>query len=182
MPEDSKARMLTEQEAYAIAADRVQQETAALQEKLANLEAEKAQIQADHKTELQNQTDLHEAALQTERQNAEKVKKELADYQAQTQRDREISERKDERVAKMREVAKHLKDEWFTERAMRWAEMDEESFEALRREFAAVSEAGATETEQTEPPRETAMASKAAEKPKSGALRDFILGVNNSGK
>lgn len=180
MPEDSKPRMLTEQEAYAIAADRVQQETAALQEKVANLEAEKAKLQEAHQTEMQNQRDTHDAALQAERQNVEKAKKELADYQAQTEQEREVALRKDERVAQMRAVAAHLDESWFTERASRWAQMDEESFEALRRDLAAVAQ-GAANSEQNPPPRETAMAGQKAvsEKPKTGALREFFLGVNN---
>jgi DNA gyrase/topoisomerase IV subunit A len=150
MPDDpatTPVRTLTEHEAYAIAADRVQRDTAALTEQVEELTKEKA--------ELSSKLDVSEAQLATERAAKEKAEKDLGDYKSQVDQERQVASRRDARVAKIREVAKHLNDDFYTdERVTRWAQMDDEAFGAYTAEMAAVSTGPVSSTPA---PRETAM-------------------------
>ena len=141
-------RMLTEAEAYAIAADRVTQETAKLGTRVTELESEKS--------ELQTKLDVAEAALATEKAARETAETAHTDFLASQEKAKEVAARTDERTAKVREVASHLADEFFTdERKTRWAEMDDAAFEAYTAELAAAS--GTVKKEgDGKPPRETA--------------------------
>ncbi len=137
-------RQLSEQEHQAIVADRVDRETAALKAENDQLKTEKA--------ELESKLDVAETARQTAEQA-------LADFKAETEQAKEIAERSDARVAKVREVAAHLKDDFFTDaRKARWAAMDEAAFEDYVKEMAEASGGVTTPTTSTsQPPRETAM-------------------------
>lgn len=146
-------RTFTEGEAYALVADNVQRETAALTSKNDGLTREVADLQA--------KLDVAEAAksaADTARETAEKA---LEDFKAETVAEREQAARRETRVAKVREVAGHLKDEFFTdERAVRWAAMDDEAFASYCTELAELAPPkpeGAATTGATAP-RETAMA------------------------
>lgn len=146
-PATQSPRTLTEDEAYAIVADRVSRETASLTTKVDDLTRENAG--------LQSKLDVSEAAVATEKAGRETAEKALADYKASVETDREIASRREGRVAKVREVAAHLKDDFFTDaRTQRWAAMDDEAFAGYVAELAELSTgvsaaAGA--------PRETAM-------------------------
>lgn len=147
--EDTTPRQLSEQEHQAIVADRVDRETAALKAENDQLKAEKA--------ELEGKLDVSETARQTAEQGKADAEKAFEDFKAEQQQAKEIAERTDERVAKVREVAAHLKDDFFTDaRKARWAAMADDVFEDYVKEMA---EASGTERKVTEndPPRETAM-------------------------
>ena len=172
-------RVLTEGEAYAIAAAEVKRETAERDKKITELESEKAQIQSAAEAELQKAKDLHEAALTAERQRAEAAEQALSNYKAEVENERAVAARVEQRVSKVREVAKHLKDDWFTpERASRWASMDDDSFDIYVRELAEVSSVIPAATGTGEPPRETAMAGSVVTEKKTGNLKALFGGVN----
>ncbi len=163
-------RTFTEGEAYALVADNVQRETAALTSTLEGRDREVADLQA--------KLDVAEAATSAATTARETAEKALADYKADQEAEREQASRRESRVAKVREVAGHLKDEFFTdERAVRWAAMDDGAFESYCAELAELAPS-TTETTGTAP-RETAMAGSAvagvAGKPKGlGALAGFF--------
>lgn len=171
MADDDKnpARTFTEREAYALVADNVQRETAALSTQVDTLTSEKAA--------LETRVDVAEAALATEKARADKAEQDLAAFKEQTERETAQLARKDARVAKVRETAKHLKedDPFFTpERAARWAAMEDAEFDGYIAELAAVSTGVVVEEGA---PRETAMAGKqVAGTPKGGSLLGTFLG------
>ena len=142
-------RTFTEGETYALVADNVARETAGLQVEKAELETQLTTLQSE-KAELQTQLDVALAAK-------EKAEQDLVDYKADLVAQAEIAERRDARVAKVREIAAHLKDDFFSdERAERWAAMEQAEFDAYVSELAAVS-AGVKTAEDT-PSAETAAA------------------------
>lgn len=154
MPEPVDApqvRTFTENEAYALVADNVQRETAAAKAQIETLTSEKAA--------LEQKLELAEAAAATEKARADgAIEWHNAVLEAQATEKAQLA-RKDERVAKVKEVAPHLKEDFFTtERAERWARQDDDAFGAYVKELAelatGVPVAGSTETA---PPRETAM-------------------------
>jgi len=157
MPEPAtQPRTLTEDEAYAIAADRVTRETAALSAQVETLTGQVG--------ELQSKLDVSEAALATEKASREAAEKSLVDYKADVERQREVAARREERAAKVREIAGHLKDDFYTDaRLDRWAQMDDEAFQAWCSELREM--VPATAGASTEPPRETAMRGSAANPP-----------------
>jgi len=120
---DITVRTFTEDEHLALLTDAVKRETATVTGKVTGLEAEKAQLQAA--------LDVTEAGKATAVQRAETAEKDLADFKQELANKEEIEARREERVAAMKEKANHLPDSYFTaERAQRWAEMDDESFNA----------------------------------------------------
>lgn len=171
---EATERTFTEKEAYALVADNVQRETAEAKSEIEQLKSEKA--------ELQNKLDVSEAAAATEKSGREKAEQDLVDFKESIEAEKAMAARKDERVAKVREVAKHLKDEFFTaERASRWAALDDEAFDAYVKELAELS-AGVTQTTDDDgAPRETAMQGTPVGKGKGSALASF-LGVKSSPK
>lgn len=168
-PKDTP-RVLTEDEAYAIVADRVQRETADRDSKIATLESEKSA--------LANEVDLKVAALTAETARADAAEKALADYKAEIEAEKAAAERTEARVATVREI-KGLKDDFITpERASRWAQMDDDTFSGYCRELAEILSVAVT-TPAGEPPRETAMAGAGVqEKKNTGNLKSFLGGVN----
>lgn len=150
---DPVERTFTEKEAYALVADNVQRETADAKAQVATLSSEKAA--------LQTQVDTLEAAKEAEKARADAAIKELEDTKANIETEKAQAARKDERVSKVREAAKHLKDEFFTaERAQRWSAMDDDAFTAYVAELTDISVGVPAEKadEKAQPPRETAMA------------------------
>lgn len=161
-------RTFTEGEAYALVADNVSRETAKLTASVDQLTSEKAALETE-KSELQKQLDLAVAARETAEQA-------LADFKASIENEKAMESRKEARTAKVREVAKHLKDEFYTaERAARWAAMEDGAFEAYVAELAELSAGVKPETTETgKPPRETAMAGSPVTAPaKGGGLAAF---------
>lgn len=152
-------RTFTEGEAYALVADGVQRETAA---KVAEIDALKSEIAA---------LTAANAAVEADRDLAiagkEKAELDLVTYQTDQARDAEIAGLKVTRTAKVREVAAHLADDFYTaERAERWASMGQADFDAYTAElaFASAGKTGAAATA-TGAPAETAMAGAAVVKP-----------------
>jgi septal ring factor EnvC (AmiA/AmiB activator) len=165
VPRETAERTFTEGEAYALVADNVQRETASLTASVDQLTSEKAALETEKAT-LQNQLDVAVAAR-------EKAEQDLADFKESVENEKAVAARTDQRVAKVREVAKHLKDEFYTpERAQRWAAMDDDAFDAYVKELAELS-AGVTTTTSGEPPRETAMAGSRVTSPTKGGLAAF---------
>jgi hypothetical protein len=167
-------RMLTEGEAYAVAASEVQRETASLKTEVETLKSEKA--------ELENKLDLETAAKSAAEQAREKAEKDLADYKAEQELKAEQASRSESRVAKVREVASHLKDDFFTpERAARWAAMEDPEFDAYVAELAEVSPKGDTTPKgDGEVPRETAAAGRQVTEKKGSTdnLRALFPGMS----
>jgi hypothetical protein len=140
-------RRMTEHEAYAIAADRVVRETADLTSKVGKLESDVADLKA--------KLDVSEAAVEKEKAAREKAEKDLNDFKTETETQRQVASRRGEREKKVREVAKHMKDDWFNEdRIGRWAAMDDAQFGEYVAEIAAL---GGTTAPASAAPRETAM-------------------------
>lgn len=141
-------RTFTEGETYALVADNVARETASLQAEKAELETTVTTLKAEN-ADLQNQLDVAVAAR-------EKAEQDLVDYKADLEEKAAMAERREARVAQVREAAAHLKDDFFTdERAQRWAAMETAEFDTYVAELAAVS-AGVTTS--TQPTAETAAA------------------------
>lgn len=155
------SRTFTEGEAYAIVADNVQRETASKTEENETLKREKAELQA--------KLDTAEASAATEKAARETAETALTDERAKAEREKAAAERKDARVAKVRETAAHLKDDFFTdERQARFAAMEDTEFDSYIAELAELSKGveapkgtdgkDTTTTGAGGAPRETAMA------------------------
>lgn len=142
-------RQLSEEEHKAIVAALVARETSELRAENDSLKAANG--------DLQDKLDVAETARQTAESAKETAEQALTDYKAEQEQAKEVAERVDERVAKVREVASHLKDDFFTDkRKQRWAAMEEDDFADLVKEMAAAS-GGTTQDDNNEAPRETAM-------------------------
>lgn len=160
-------KTFSESEHIAILADRVRTETA-------DLTAERDQLVAA-RTELENKLDVEATAKTAAEQRAEEAEKALADYKAEVESEREAAARKDERVAKVREVASHLADDFFedTARITRIVAMSDEIFEGYLADLGAASKAAPKTT--TILPRETAMAGAGATSNAASAGQNFLL-------
>lgn len=122
--------------------------------------------------ELQSQLDA--AVLETQ-----KAKQEKADLEAEIAAAKEAEEhakalaaRRDERLAKVGEVAS-FPDEYMQANADRWAAMSDEDFEAAVSDWKTISVKKA-EGEEVDPPRQTAMVASREDKSTSSALRDIF--------
>lgn len=170
MPEPEKApvRTFTEQEAYALVADNVQRETAEHKATIETLTSEKAA--------LEQKLELAEAALATEKARADGAIEWHEAVVTAAETEKAQLARKDERVAKVKEVAPHLKEDFFTaERAARWCTLDQEAFEAYTKELAELATGVPAKTTES-PPRETAMTGTAvAGAPTGGSLLGQLL-------
>lgn len=132
MPEQASTRTFSEEEHVAILADRVATETASLTEQVAAKDREIADLRA--------QLDVAESARAAADAEREKAQSDLADFKKQIEDEREMAARKDERIAKVKEVAAHLTDEFFTdERVARIVAMDQSAFEGYVQDMASVA-------------------------------------------
>ena len=129
--ETAETRTFSEAEHIALLTDRVQRETATLTATIATLTTEKAELLA--KLDV---ADAEKAAAITERDTAAA---EVATIKAETARATEVAARVEARSAKVRELTPNLTDYVTPERASRWAEMDDATFEAFVGDLAAVS-------------------------------------------
>lgn len=161
-------KTFSESEHIAILADRVRTETA-------NLTAERDQL-VELKTELENKLDVEATAKTAAEQRAEEAEKALADYKAEVEQEREAAAKKDERIAKVREVAGHLTDDFFEDvsRVNRIVAMSDEIFEGYLADLGAASKT-APKTTTTTVPRETAMAGVSGGKSAASAGQNFFL-------
>jgi chromosome segregation ATPase len=125
-----ETRTFTEAEHLAVLSDAVRRETATLQTEKETLSTEKAALESRVDT-----LEAEKAVLITERDNAVT---ELTTFKAEMAEKEQTEARKGERLAKVREVADHLPEDYFTaERATRWAEMSDEAFETAVADLAA---------------------------------------------
>lgn len=137
-----------EDEHLAILTDRVARETA-------SLTAERDQL-ATEKAEAENKLDAAESAKVAAEQRATQAEKDLADYKAEQETQREAASRAETRVAEVKRVASHLPDKFFTEaRVARITAMTDEDFTAYAADLV---DSGATASGGRPVPRETAMA------------------------
>lgn len=167
MADDKKT--YSEDEHIAILADRVTKETA-------SLTAERDQLSTD-KSDLETKLDVAESAKTAAEQKAEESEKALADYKAEVETAREEAARKDTRIAKVKETASHLGDEFFEDekRVQRIVAMDDEGFEGYLADLQATAKVPAGGTTKTIP-RETAMAGAGADATTDqSASRSFLL-------
>lgn len=162
---DSKT--YSEDEHIAILTDRVTKETA-------ELTAERDQ-QADRITELETALDVEASAKTAAEQRAAQAEQALVDYKAEIESEREAAARKDERLAKVRETAKHLGEEFFSEpkRIERIVAMSQEQFDGYVEDLA--STVGAADTLGSGVPRETSMQGSPAGGTSRPAGRNFLL-------
>lgn len=160
---DEKA--YTEAEHIAILSDRVAKETA-------DLNAERDQLSSE-KDELATKLDVAESAKLAAEQRVVEVEKSLVDFKAEVDTEREAAARKDVRIAKVRESADHLGDDFFEDekRVQRIVAMAEEDFEGYLADLASTS---TTTTKTTAVPRETAMAG-ASPAGDASAAKGFLL-------
>lgn len=169
---DNGDKTFTETEHLAILTDRVATETAELSTQKAALEAEKS--------DLQSKLDIAESAKAAAEQERDTAVQELADFKGQIEQEREAAARKDDRLAKVKEVAAHLGDDFFADeaRVTRIVAMEEGTFEGYLDDLKAT--APATTTTSTTAPRETAMAgagsTAAGEGPQPSAATELFLG------
>lgn len=175
----AEARTFTEGEAYAIAADNVQRETAAKQAEIDELKREKG--------ELQTKLEVSDTALETEKARADKAEADLKAHQDEQTKREAAAARTDERVKAVKDAGPHLKEEFYTpERAARWAGMEDDAFADYVKEVAEMA-AGlpAATTTDGKPPRETAMAGASAtgkdDKPKGLAALGGAFPISKVG-
>lgn len=144
-PNKPAPRTLTEEQAYAIVADRVVRETA-------ELTAEKDRLSTEN-AELRSKLDVAEAGQATEKAAREKAEQDLEAFKGQVEDDKAAVARRSARADKVREIAASLKDDFYTdERIGRWAAMDDDAFEKYCDDLKA-----SVGPSTGEPPRETAM-------------------------
>ena len=152
---DKEPRLLTEDEAYAIAAAEVKRETASRDEEISKLKAENLALANEKDTVVARETAANERAG-----NAETA---LKEYQDKVQKEAEQAKLRETRITALREKASRMPDAFFTdpERVNRVAAMSEDDFNAFAADLAAASslEPG------NDPPRETAMRNVADSKP-----------------
>jgi len=170
-PNKPAPRTLTEDQAYAIVADRVLRETA-------ELTAEKERLTAEN-AELRSKLDVAEAGQATEKAAREKAEQDLKDHQAQVEAEKVALARTSEREAKVREIAAALKDDFYTdERKRRWAAMDDEAFKTYCDDLAAsVGVAGAG----GQVPRETAMKGAPVQPPGDTGNAEALFALTRGG-
>src|SRR3954465_7911372 len=129
----------TGQQHVALLRDAVERETASLTSANAELNTEKAALETTiseltaAKETAEAQVDVLTAAKETAEQKSAVIQKEFDDFKAELDRQREVAERRAERVEKIRTAAPQLSDEFLSDesRQARWAEMADDAFDAL---------------------------------------------------
>lgn len=142
MADTAAGRAFSEDEMTAIIADRVQRETSSLTEAKAALE---------------NKLDVEKSAREAAEQRATAAESALADYKAEVQAREQAAQRKQERIASLRDAAPHLGDDFFTDEARvdRIIAMEDDVFAGYLGDLKAT--AATAPPSGGEPPRESAM-------------------------
>lgn len=153
-------RVFSEDEAYAIAADRVSRETAELNGKIEELQRQVAALTAE-RDEAANKLDVEITAR-------EAAEKKHEDFLAELEAEKAKQSKKEDRLAKVREAANHLDDDFFADEARvdRIVAMDDEVFEGYVSDLKVAAAKAGPSGEGT--PRETAMEGQTPA-PKAGA-------------
>ena len=141
-------KQFSESEHIAILTDRVATETAGLTAERDRLTTENA--------DLQSKLDVAESAKVAAEQAAADVQKAFDEFKAEVDAERQKAARKDERIAMVRDVAKHLEDSFFEDpqRVERIVAMADDQFEGYIADLGATAPAGSGSTGV---PRQTAM-------------------------
>ena len=144
MSEEAK-NVYTEDQHFALLTAAVERETASLSQKSQELEAQVASL-TESTTELQGKIDVLEGEKASESARADAAEKAFEDFKAELAEKAAVETRKAERIAAAKEANEFLTDEYFGDeaRVQRWAEMAEETFEAVLdglREAAAAAKA-----------------------------------------
>ena len=158
----------TEAEHIAILSDRLAKETAELTATVDQL--------TGSKTELENKLDVAESAKTAAEAKVAEAEKALEDFKAEVTEREESAARKDDRLAKLRESAEHLGDDFFADekRIERIVAMKDDDFDGYVADLAATS-VGAPKS--TSAPRESAMQNehKGSTTSDKSAARGFLL-------
>ncbi|MGZ4745718.1 MAG: hypothetical protein ACXVYY_01410 [Oryzihumus sp.] len=168
-------RTFTETEHAALVADAVARETAAASQRITDLETEL--------TSTRTRLDVAEAAVTTEKAARETAEQALSTFQTETAAREAATARRGERETKIREVAAHLGDDYFTaERVDRWAAMDDEAFTAYVAEVAALTTGAQAPAGGQKPPRETAMTGQTPKQDEDTPVLRRWLGLTHDAK
>lgn len=173
--ETAEARTFTAEEHTAILASHIAQECASRDEKIAELEAQVTSL-TEEKASLQDQVDVAEAAKEAAEAAKAEAETALTDFKTEVEHEKEVAARRDERVAKMREVLPHKPEEFFDSRAQAWAEKSQEDFDGLVSEFAEVASVPG------EPVRNSAMEGSSVAPEKAGAETKSFYGFFKKGE
>lgn len=141
-------KTFTENDMHLLLADRVAKETA-------DLTAERDSLKAE-RDELANKLDVESAAKVAAEQKVTEIQEAFDAFKSGLEELREAAERKDERLAKVKEAAAHMGEEFLTDeaRVARIVAFSEEQFDGYVADLAATApkQAGSAVA-----PRETAM-------------------------
>ena len=175
MADTTTERAFSESEMTAILADRVASETAGL---TASVDQLTAQV-----TELGGKLDVETSAREAAEQKAAVAEKALEDYKSDIAAREEAAKRKDERVAKIREAASHLPEEFYADEARiaRITAYDDDGFESYLGDLRETAK-GIQASTSPEPPRESAMHGEKVTAPEGktgGAAKAFLLRAYN---
>lgn len=162
-------RTFSESELTAIVADRVARETA-------DVAADRDQLKAENE-ELSTKLDVETSAKEAAEQRATDAERALEDYKTEVEAAREAAARKDERIAKVREAAAHLGDDFFADekRVERIVAMSDEHFEGYLDDMRQT--ANNTKHIPGDVPRESAMEGKEPDRKSGTAASRFLLGT-----
>lgn len=141
-------------------------EKSALEAQVQTLESEKASL-ASELSEVKSRIDVLEAEKATAETAAEAARTELSDFKSDLERKREVEDKKKARKDRVKAANESLADDFFSEeRITRWAEMSDESFEALVADMTEVASASkassSTSTETVTNPTTTQQAKETA--------------------
>lgn len=165
---DDAQKSYTADEHVAILEDRVARETAEVRAERDTLQTEKA--------DLETRLDVEISAKEAAEQRATAAEEALEQFKTEVAEREAAAARKDDRLAKVREAAKHLDDKFFedTARVERIVAMSEESFEGYVADLGATGRTPGKTTPDV--PRETAMAgAQAGGAPVAAAGKGFLL-------
>ncbi len=158
----------TQAEHDAIVAAAVERETASLQDRIAELEA-----QHDDQASRLEVVEAEKAAAETK---ATKAESDLAEFRSEVEAEKAAKERRDSRAAAMHEVAAAMGEEWFSDdRKDRWARMSDEDFDSQKAEIAEIASkisAGDGSAPAPKPlPKESAMEGTRPEESEQGSRK-----------
>lgn len=170
----------TQAEHDAIVVAAVDRETASLQDRVAELEAKN-----DEQASRLEVVEAEKAAAETK---ATKAETDLAEFRSEVDAEKAAKERRDSRESAMREVAKSLGEDWFTDdRKDRWARMSDEDFDSQKAEIAEIAskvESGSGSAPAPKPlPHESAMdGTRPAESVQGSHKAATVLGMRRGRK
>ncbi len=168
-----QGNVYSEAQHFSLLKSAVEQETAALatekselQAQVETLESEKAAL-ATELSEAKSKIDVLESDKATAEAAAETAKTELADFKAFLEKKKQVEDKKSSRKDRVKAANENLGDSYFSdERITRWAEMDDEAFDALvaeMTEFAAAAKPAEGEAKSDEKSDEKSTTEQARE-------------------